>query len=165
VLKSVSDVGFSLGGLAALFSGGAAAFRDEETIRALAASAGATNAIRTEYQKSYLFDLTVHVAFEAIDKRRARLKEKINGHVQDTIAKYPMAQAVSDALEYHAACSMAAGVSEASESIKEAANPGVNTVVDAMRKFGLSTTFIAQTKAIPATDENKPPANDKPPAN
>jgi hypothetical protein len=108
-----------LGGITTLTAGLGAIFTPVNTVRALSGSASIVSGIRAETLQTIYAEKTVEVLTAAIDKRR---KNKF-GEIQEKRAKpiedYTVEAAISDATEYHAACTFFAALEEISAGIEK----------------------------------------------
>lgn len=106
-----------LGGAGALVTGAGAA-------RALAGSAGVVSGVRAEYDQSYFYNQTINVISQGIRQRRKDILGEINSEntgrgtsgSRDTTA-YTVEAAVRDAIRYHGACSVVAGLEQVSITV------------------------------------------------
>lgn len=126
-----SRIDFWSGVTAAATGAAALAFSPESTKEALTAVSTTSTAVGTQYSKSYLFNLTMTVIFQGVESRRAELLKALVANRTDTatgasasIDKYTLSAAVADALEYHAACSIASGLQQASEKVADSRDGG-----------------------------------------
>lgn len=122
-----STVGFVSGVTAATTGAAAVAFSPESTKDALTALSSTATAVGTNYDKSYLFGLTLGVIYQGVDSRRANilksiLGKRVSGSEVAPLGNYTLSAAIEDALEYHGACSVASGAQEAAERIADARN-------------------------------------------
>lgn len=120
-----STIGFSSGIVAATTGAAAVAFTPESTKNALTALSTTATAVGTNYDKAYLFGLTLGVIYQGVDSRRANIlksilaKRVVNNDVA-SLGNYTLSAGIEDALEYHGACSVASGAQEAAERIADA---------------------------------------------
>jgi len=73
--------------------------------------------VRATPPKQFTSGLTVQVVSLGIDTRRAGILQGIRGRQDEDPASYPVEAAVADALLYHQACSMVAGLEAAGEAL------------------------------------------------
>lgn len=125
-----TQTGFILGSLATTLAGVGAILTPASTVRALAGSAAITSGIRAEFQQDYFANLAVEVITKGIDARRKAIYEEIlkRREAAKDIKEYPVKAAVKDAIFYHGACGLLAGLEEAGTSIERARDPGLNTL-------------------------------------
>lgn len=150
-----SEVGFSLGAIATALAGVGAIFTPATTVRALSGAAAITSGVNAEFSEKLFARLTIQVITKAIDARRSEIYKGIAGKQDKSIKEYPVEAAVKDALYYHGACSLLAGLEEAAASIERASSPGL----DDMNKF-LDKFNDARGKMKVAVDAAKEPPKD-----
>lgn len=142
-----------LAGLAAAFTGGAAA-------GPLAAGAAVTSGFRSEYNADVFANLNVQVITSGIEKRRTEYYAAILKARSCTIKQYPLYEAIKDAFYFHDACSMYSGLEEANLSIKQAQSPGLDQLADSLtrlagtvaasKKVTIAASGFPQSTATPA---------------
>jgi hypothetical protein len=103
------------------------AFPPAAAASGLLGAAQLVRGVRAAPPKQFTSGLTVQVVSLGIDTRRASILQGIRGRQQETPASYPVEAAVSDALLYHQACSMVAGLEAAGEALATT-DPGVARV-------------------------------------
>lgn len=108
-----------LGGITTLTSGLGAIFTPVTTVRALSGSAAIVSGIRAETLQTIYADKTVQVFTAAIDKRRKKIFGEIEQKRAKEINDYTVEAAISDATEYHAACTLIAALEEISAAIEK----------------------------------------------
>jgi len=141
-----SQMGFFLGALTTIFAGAGALVSPVAVARALSGTAGVTSGINAEFQEKFFARLTIQVLTKAMGVRRKNIYEAIldrrlvkdkdgnvTGHAD--LTAYPVEAAIKDALSYHAACSLIAGLEEAGASIERADNPGIEQLDKLATKY------------------------------
>jgi hypothetical protein len=100
-------------------SGLGAIFTPLNTVRALSGSAAIVSGIRAEALQTIYADKTIQVLTAAIDVRRKKKLDDIQEKRAKTIQDYTVEAAISDATEYHAACTLVAALEEVSAAIEK----------------------------------------------
>ncbi len=111
---------FGLGSLTSLLAGGGAIATGATAARALAGSAGIASGVRAEYDQNYYYNQTVSIITKGINQRRKVLLDEIDVQRQKyekTVALYTVERAIGDALRYHGACSIMAGLEQTNTSL------------------------------------------------
>ncbi len=112
---------FTLGSLTSLLAGSGAIATGATTARALAGSAGIVSSVRAEYDQTYFYNQTVSIISKGIRQRRKTLLAEIdarrNTEPGNSVVAYTIERAVSDALVYHGACTIMAGLEETNTSL------------------------------------------------
>jgi hypothetical protein len=103
------------------------AYPPAAAVGGLLGAAQLVSGVKAAPPKQFTSGLTVQVVSLGIDTRRASILQGIRGRQQETPASYPVEAAVSDALLYHQACSMVAGLEAAGEALSTT-DPGVARV-------------------------------------
>lgn len=125
IATASSAVGFWSGIIGTATSAAAIAFSPEGTKDALTAVSTTANAVGPQFDKDYLFSLTMPVVIQGVEGRRREIADGINerrgqGDKLSSLKEYTLSAAIADALEYHAACSVASGLQQASEKMADA---------------------------------------------
>lgn len=87
------------------------------TAKVFSALAGATTGIRSEYNQDYYADVAVQLVTKAINSVRQKILTDIDEHRDVGIAKYTLERALAEVVQYHGACSLIAGIEEASKAV------------------------------------------------
>lgn len=132
-----TEVGFSFGALATALAGAGAIVTPATAARALSGTAGITSGVGAEFQENFFSKLTVQVITKGISERQRRIYEDIKTirNKAEKYEEYPVEAAVKDALLYHAACNLVAGLEEAGAAIERAKRPGITEMMEVMRSF------------------------------
>jgi hypothetical protein len=156
LLTSTSNVGFWSGLVGTAANAASIAFSPVATKDALTAIASTTTDVGTEFNKNYLYGETMQVIVQGVETRRTSIYTSIreheisgNGTYPSSIEVYSLSAAIGDALSYHAACSMASGLQEASESLSDQ-RPGNVTTVTTGNATTVTTGHVAARKGAPA---------------
>lgn len=129
IATASSAVGFWSGIVGTATGAASIAFSPEGTKDALTAVSTTSNAVGDQFDKEYLFSLTMPVVVQGVESRRQEIGRSIEerrtrGDGGLTLLKdYPLSAAIADALEYHAACSVASGLQQASEKLADTREP------------------------------------------
>lgn len=128
----------ALGGLTTLSAGLGAILTHVGTVRALSGAAAITSGFRAEMNQTYFQEHTIQVLSSGFERRRAELREEMETKRKGdrtAIEHYTVESAVADALEYHDACSLIAGLEEVAHSQKRAADPGLEQIEAALERW------------------------------
>lgn len=124
--RQQSDVNFQLGTATTVAGVLGAVLPGATDSRNLAAVAGILSGAQAEFNSAYYSNLAAQVIAQGVEVRMARLKKEVlQGRNGKSITDYSMEAAIKDAITIDGACSTIAGLTEASESIKESVNPGL----------------------------------------
>lgn len=104
---------------ATITAGLGAIFTPVNTVRALSGSAAIVSGIRAEALQTIYTDKTIQVLTAAIDIRRKKKFDQIEQKRARTIQDYTVEAVISDATEYHAACTLIAALEEVSAAIEK----------------------------------------------
>lgn len=157
IATASSSVGFWSGVVSAATGAASIAFSPEGTKDALTAVSTTSAAVGDQFDKEYLFSLTMPVIVQGVESRRDEIsdsiKERRTTNGDPTALKgYPLSAAIADALEYHAACSISSGLQQAAEKLADSRNGGgmasddkakASAAADAALKAGKSTAEAA----------------------
>ncbi|MCR6632586.1 MAG: hypothetical protein NVV74_22485 [Magnetospirillum sp.] len=105
IFGSVSTITGVLGGLI------------EESSQALSAAAGISSGLNAEFSRSFFKDTAVPVIFAGMDMKRQQISTTIASRRASTMAEYPLAEAVSDAIRYNGACSAVEGMKHVQDTL------------------------------------------------
>ena len=134
---------FWLGTLATL-SGAAGGVVEAATgARILSATAGLLSGVRAEYNQDFYANLLFAVITKGIEERRREAYQEIqrNGQTK-AIAAYPVEAAVKDAILYDSLCNTGVGLQQAQDSIRLAADPGIDAMNRYLIKANLTRTIL-----------------------
>jgi hypothetical protein len=146
-----SDANFWLGTLTTI-AGAAGAIASGGASQALAGAASALSGVRAEFNQEYFHNVTVATIWKGIEYRRQRAFDTIarQGQAKDTTV-YPVEAAVKDAINYHAECSLVAGVEELGDTVQMAKDPGLDAVSRTLMKLNIARK-IAESKSTDPAD-------------
>jgi hypothetical protein len=118
-----AEPNFWMGSGTTLFSAAGAAAKSVDGAKILSGVAAIFSGVRAEFNQDFFASLTADVIIGAINSARADKLTEIATVKGDganaTLIKYTIERAVADAIEYHARCSIAAGLTHASKALKE----------------------------------------------
>ena len=115
-----------LGGLTTLTAGLGAIFTHMDTVRALSGAASITSGFRAEVNEAYFHQQTVQLITDGLEARRKELYSEMVKQRSKDIRAYTVENAVADAILYHDACSLLAGLEQVALNQRRAEDPGVN---------------------------------------
>lgn len=121
LISSRSQTQMGWGGLSTLLSGASSVVSHAATAQALAAGSTVSNSYLSLYNEAYFNNLSISVITSGIDKRRELIYGQILQLRDGTLDKYTVNQAIADALQYHAACNIIAGLETATAATKNIA--------------------------------------------
>lgn len=120
LMSSKNQAGLFWGGTSLLMSGAGAIVTHGATANAFSGVAAAATGINSEYDKAYFNELSINVITSGIDKKRSAILGKIISERKNDLVDYSAHRAISEAIEYHGACSAIAGLSAADSSLQQA---------------------------------------------
>lgn len=170
------QAGFAFGAVTTILAAAGALFSPVAVARALSGSAAAVSGVHAEFTEKFFARLTIQVLTKGIDARRknlyAEIRERRSKDGKDvelvSLSTYSVEAAIKDALTYHAACSLIAGLEEAAASIERADNPGIDQLGKFSKKLkdaGLpGLQFGTQNQQNPTATQTPAPATTTTPA-
>lgn len=121
--------------------------------RILSGVAGVATGYRAEFNQDYMSNLAAYVITEGIDNRRQEVYAQIQTLGQKkNLADYTLEAAVKDAIYYHGQCSVIVGFQQAADSIKLAADPGMDASLRALSKVKLAQELTSPTSTKSTAD-------------
>ena len=132
-----SESSFFLGALTTALAGAATFVTPASAARVFAGTGAVTSGVNAEFAAKFFSQKTIQVLSKGVNGRRDRILDKIhksrvrideNGKelgIQG-IDKYSVETAIKDALEYHGACSLIAGLEEVADKVDRAQRPGID---------------------------------------
>lgn len=152
--RQQSDVNFQLGTATTAAGVLGAVLPGVRASRNLAGVAGFLSGAQAEFNSAYYSNLAAQVIAQGVDLRQARLrKDLMSARQGKSIEEYSLEAAINDALIIDGTCSTATGLTEAAESIREVATPGLNraaSIIAAVKAAG----EIAQADKVSELSEN-----------
>jgi hypothetical protein len=119
-----SDSSAFFGSMATILGGAGAIVTNANSARTLAGLAGIFSGVGAELQKDFFSNITSAVIVPGIEKRRRDILQEIVQRRCYDATRYTVGLALMDAVRYHAACSMDAGIAEGGNAIREVSTPG-----------------------------------------
>lgn len=120
LVSSKSQTQMGWGGLATFLSGAATVTTPAAAARVLSAGSTISGSFLSLYNEAYFNNLTVTVISSGIAKKREGLLRDMATKKDYELTKYTVNGAISDALNYHAACNMVTGLEAAGTAINAA---------------------------------------------
>jgi len=143
-----SATNFTLGSVTTVLAGAGAIATGVGVARALAGTAGMVSGVRAEFDQSYFQNQTTSIISKGIRKRRDDIRESIDAQRAKGVADYTVERAIGDALHYHGACSIVAGLEEADTTLSQSA--GLDVLRDNLQRAVAIRTLASQVNAAPA---------------
>lgn len=106
--------------LSLLMSGAASVISPASTAQAFAAGSTVSTGILSTYNEAYFNNLAINVISAGISKKRNSLLVNINQYQSRPLSEYSVNAAISDAIEYHAACNIITGMETAAAATQRA---------------------------------------------
>ncbi len=142
------------GTLTTVLGGAGAIVTGAHTARLLSGLAGISSGARAELNQAIFESVATSVIVPAIQKQRAEILVEIQnkrvGPNKLGLTEYTIEGAIADAIRYHGACSMDAGISFAQKSIQSFDDVGLKTMEANIVKFNELSKKMPQPK--PVTD-------------
>jgi len=143
-LKKIStNINGFFGTITTAVAGAGAIVTGAEAARILAGIAGITSGTRAELNQAIFETVTTSVIIPAFQERRKRILQEILVKRNQDIAIYTVEGAIADAINYHGACSIDAGVSEAQKSLHKFSDVGLAELQKVQAELTSSRTLIA----------------------
>nr|VFJ97599.1 MAG: hypothetical protein BECKLFY1418A_GA0070994_107111 [Candidatus Kentron sp. LFY] len=117
---------FYTGSLATILGGAGAIVTGVDGARILSGLAGITSGVRAEFNQAVFVNLAIPVITKGIESRRNDIRQKIKTERGNDLTSYTVEAAIGDAIRYHGACSIIAGLEQAEDAIQELDNPGLS---------------------------------------
>lgn len=171
---------FFLGALTTAVAGAGAIVTGPATaVRALSGSAGIVSGIRAEFNETYFQNKTIQVLTDGIEAKRKELYEKIleaRGTTQEAaqgatrrttqgtkeIEDYTVEAAIKDAITYHDACALIAGLEHAALSVERASNPGVEAAKKVLDQLPSLNRALRSAVSPEGSGTQTPPSSTAP---
>ena len=122
IISSKSQTLMGWTSLSLLFSGAASIVSHASTASALAAGSTVSTGVLSTYNEAYFHNLAINVITEGINKKRESILANIQKNKTKSLSKYSVNAAVSDAITYHSACNIVAGMETASKALENVDN-------------------------------------------
>ncbi len=125
----------TFGTLTTILGGAGAIVTSETAGHVLSGLAGIASGTRAELNQAIFESLATSVIVPAIQQRRQEVFDEIMGRRKWTLERYTVEGAVADAIAYHGACSIDAGIAHAQKSLQSFADIGVRRFAEVQEKF------------------------------
>jgi hypothetical protein len=144
-LKRISTYNNGIFGTLTTILGGAGAIvTGENAARLLSGLAGISSGTRAELNQAIFESVATSVIVPSIHKTRADLlKEILDKREKKAIKDYTIEGAIADAIMYHGACSMDAGIAHAQKSIQAFDDIGVKRFTEIQTSLGIGRSISA----------------------
>ena len=116
VRKFDKNANFSLGFITTLSSGLGAIFDHERTVRTLSGVSAISSGTRSQFNDVFIKESTKQLFTLAFEERRKKLLNSMRNRKAEEIDDYTLESAIGDAIRYHDACSIVAGLEELSSN-------------------------------------------------
>lgn len=116
--KSQATTGWT--SVSLLLSGAASVVSHAYTASALAAGSTVSTGVLSTYNEAYFNNLAISVITAGIDKKRESILANMKDKKTQPLSTYSVNAAISDAIAYHSACNIVAGMETASKALKDA---------------------------------------------
>ncbi|MBF0516769.1 MAG: hypothetical protein HQK97_06570 [Nitrospirae bacterium] len=127
--------------------------------KALSASSAALMGIRTDVDQQVYGELASQLIKASIDAKRASMKKEIDNKQTYCKRNYSIQDAVRDAIDYHTACSLIAGLEQANNAVTSLKSVSMETMTKWFETYGKLKE--AEVKAL-ASPTPTPPASPAP---
>lgn len=117
--KSQTQMGWS--GLSLFLSSAASVTSPASAVKILSAGSAVSTGFLSLYNEAYFNNMTINIISTGIAKQREGLLSQITAQRREPLSEYPVNRAIADALVYHSACSIIAGLDAAAAATQEAA--------------------------------------------
>lgn len=139
--RTFSRTNFGLGALSTL-TGTIGALVSGQAAGNWSGASAVFSGIRAEYNQDYMANLAAYVISDGIDQKQREAYREIQTKGQEKgYASYPVQAAIKDALYYHGLCSVMTGFLVAQASIREVANPGLDTSLKTLAKLKIANNI------------------------
>ena len=131
------------------------------TANVFSALAGAATGIRAQYNHDYYADVTAHLITKAITSARSDMLKDIDKHRKANAADYTLERALAEAVQYHGACSLIAGLEKASEAVTTmdlvtGEKPATDRVRDALKGMAAAKADAPTTPTTKDGETSEP---------
>jgi len=108
----------------------------------LSATSGILSGAGAEFSQAYYANLAANVITKGIEERRKAIHARIATAQKATISQYTVQAAVKDAVFYDMQCSIVAGLEEAQDAIRLAADPGMDAANRIIAKQKITSELV-----------------------
>ncbi len=151
-LKRISSqINGIFGTLTTVLGGASAIVTGETAARTLGGLAGITSGTRAELNQAIFESMTTSVIIPAVQARRKDILTEMLKRRSDNLSKYTIEGAVADAIRYHGACSIDAGIVQAAKSIQSFEDVGIERFTRLQERLGVARSASAAFQLEPLT--------------
>lgn len=137
VRRSFTRTNLNLGSATTFFGALGSVLRSADATRVFSGSAALTSGLRAEYNDVYFSSQAFELVSRAIRSVRERGLKRIQDYrTTHDIGTYTLEAAVGDAMRYHAACNVMAGLEEAADAITRDRDPGLKRLNELLQDSG-----------------------------
>ncbi len=140
-----------LGTLTTVLGGAGAIVTGENSSRLLSGLAGITSGTRAELNQTIFESVATSVIIPGIQNKRNEILTSIMAKRSKSLSEYTIEGAIADAIIYHGACSIDAGIAFAQKSIQSYEDIGVNKLSEIQNKLNI-TRSLSETFTLPSID-------------
>jgi len=142
-LKRISTFNNAIfGTLSTVFGGAGAIVTGQAAARALSGLAGISSGTRAELNQAIFESVATSVIVPGFQQKRADLLKEMSGKRKLDVAEYTVEGAVADAINYHGACSLDAGIAYAQKSIVAYEDIGIKRFVAVQEQVGIARATL-----------------------
>lgn len=134
IMSSKSQANSIWKNLSLLMSGAAAVVNPTTTSQALSAGSTASLGILGTFNENYFNNIAINLIGAGISKKRDSILININKYQKMNLSDYSVNAAISDAIDYHAACNIIYGMETAAEATKNADISKISTELRASKE-------------------------------
>ncbi|UJP05970.1 MAG: hypothetical protein LZF61_03045 [Nitrosomonas sp.] len=137
--KMSTNINGFLGTVTTAVAGAGAIVTGAEAARILAGIAGITSGTRAELNQAIFETVTTSVIIPAFQQKRADLATAMIQKRSRKISEYTIEGAIADAINYHGACSLDSGISQAQRSLQFFGDIGLTRMLAVQKQLDMST--------------------------
>jgi len=126
------------GTLTTILGGAGAIVTNGESARLLSGLAGISSGTRAELNQAIFESVATSIIVPGIQQVRAARLEKIHQRREDSMSMYTVEGAIADAIQYHGACNMDAGIAQAQKSLQAFEDVGLTNFSDTLERLSLA---------------------------
>ena len=142
-LKRISTFNNGIFGTLSTILGGAGAIATGETAaRFLSGFAGISSGTRAELNQAIFESVATSVIVPGFQQKRADLLKELSEKRSKSLADYTVEGAIADAINYHGACSLDAGIAYAQKSIAAYEDIGIKRFVAVQEQVGIARATV-----------------------
>ena len=126
------------GSFTTILAGAGSIVTGEATARLLSGLAGVSSGLRGEWNQALFESLATTMIVPGIEQRRTEIRLNIDQKKRKSLVDYTIQEALADAIQYHGACSLDAGIIKAGKSIQRYDDVGIKQFVKAKTELALA---------------------------